>query len=356
MSGTDHDVIVIGGGQAGLATAYYLRRAGLSFVILDAGEGPGGAWAHTWDSLHLFSPAAFSSLPGWPMPAGDTDAFPTRDAVIAYLTRYERRYGFAIERPCVVEAVEAVADGLQVRLASGRRLTARAVVSATGTWSSPFIPAYPGQDQFRGSQLHSAFYRSPEPFRDQRVLVVGGGNSGAQIFAELAPVAAAATWVTLQAPIFLPDDVDGRVLFERASARVRGEDGPAGFGDIVMVPPVKAARDRGILHAVRPFERFTPDGVVWPDGRESLVDAVIWCTGFRPATAHLQPLGCVGPDGRVEVVDQRAVAQPRLWLAGYGNWTGAASATLIGAGRTARELVPRIAEALTAEPSGMPTD
>lgn len=356
MSGTDHEVIVIGGGQAGLAVAYYLRRAGLSFVILDAGEGPGGAWAHTWDSLHLFSPAAFSSLPGWPMPAGDTDAFPTRDAVIDYLTRYEERYGFAIERPCVVEAVEALADGLQVRLASGRRLTARAVVSATGTWSAPFIPAYPGQDLFRGTQLHSAFYRSPEPFRDQRVLVVGGGNSGAQIFAELAPVAAAATWVTLQAPVFLPDEVDGRVLFERASARVRGEDGPAGFGDIVMVPPVKAARDRGILHAVRPFERFTPDGVVWPDGRESLVDAVIWCTGFRPATAHLQPLGCVGPDGRVEVVDQRAVAQPRLWLAGYGNWTGAASATLIGAGRTARELVPRIAEALTAEPSGMPTD
>lgn len=344
----DHDVIVIGGGQAGLAVAYYLRRAGLSFVVLDAGEGPGGAWVHTWDSLHLFSPAAFSSLPGWPMPAGEANAFPTRNEVIAYLGRYEQRYGFAIERPYVVEAVEPVAHGLQVRLASGRRLTARAVVSATGTWSSPFVPAYPGQDQFRGTQIHSGFYRSPEPFRDQRVLVIGGGNSGAQIFAELAAVATA-RWVTLQEPIFLPDDVDGRVLFERASARVRGEDGPAGFGDIVMVPPVKAARDRGILHTVRPFERFTSGGVIWPDGTEGSVDAVIWCTGFRAATAHLQPLGCVGPDGRVEVVDQRAVAEPRLWLAGYGNWTGAASATLIGAGRTARELVPRIVEALAAE-------
>ncbi|QFR34676.1 ArsO family NAD(P)H-dependent flavin-containing monooxygenase [Ancylobacter sp. TS-1] len=348
MNATDYDVIVIGGGQAGLATAYYLRRAGLSFVILDAGEAAGGAWVHTWDSLHLFSPAAFSSLPGWPMPAGDSDAFPTRDAVIDYLTRYEQRYGFAIERPCVVEAVEPVMDGLQVRLTTGRRLTTSAVVSATGTWSAPFVPTYPGQDQFRGIQLHSAFYQSPEPFRDKRVLVIGGGNSGAQIFAELAPVAAA-TWVTLQEPVFLPDDVDGRVLFERASARVRGEDGPAGFGDIVMVPPVKAARDRGILHAVRPFERFTPDGVIWPDGTASPVGAVIWCTGFRPETAHLQLLGCVESDGRIEVVDQRAVAQPRLWLAGYGNWTGAASATLIGAGRTARELAPRISDALVSE-------
>lgn len=344
----DHDVIVVGGGQAGLAIAYYLRRAGLGFVIVDAGEGPGGAWVHTWDSLHLFSPAAFSSLPGWPMPAGEADAFPTRNEVIAYLGRYEQRYGFAIDRPCVVEAVEPVAHGLQVRLTSGRCLTARAVVSATGTWSAPFIPSYPGQDLFGGTQLHSAFYRSPEPFRGKRLLVVGGGNSGAQIFAELADVAAA-TWVTLQEPIFLPDDVDGRVLFERASARVRGEDGPAGFGDIVMVPPVKAARDRGILHAIRPFAHFTTDGVIWPDGTAEPVDAVIWCTGFRPATAHLQPLGCVGTDGRVEVVDQRAVAEPRLWLAGYGNWTGAASATLIGAGRTARELVPRIVEALAAE-------
>lgn len=344
----NHDVIVVGGGQAGLAIAYYLRRAELSFVILDAGEGSGGAWVHTWDSLHLFSPAAFSSLPGWPMPAGDTHAFPARDEVIAYLTRYEQRYGFAIERPCVVQEVVPVAEGLQVGLTSGRCLTARAVVSATGTWSAPFVPSYPGQDLFGGTQLHSAFYRSPKPFRGRRVLVVGGGNSGAQIFAELADVAAA-TWVTVQEPIFLPDDVDGRVLFERASARVRGEDGPAGFGDIVMVPPVKAARDRGILHAIRPFARFTTDGVIWPDGTAEQIDAVIWCTGFRAATAHLQPLGCVGPGGRVEVVDQRAVAEPRLWLAGYGNWTGAASATLIGAGRTARELVPRIVEALAAE-------
>ena len=134
MSALDQDVIVIGGGLAGLAAAYYLRRTGLRFVILDAGETPGGAWVHAWDSLHLFSPPAFSSLPGWPMPAEDADAFPTRDAVISYLARYEQRYGFHVERPCVVEAVEPVPDGLRVRLASGRCLAARAIISATGTW------------------------------------------------------------------------------------------------------------------------------------------------------------------------------------------------------------------------------
>ena len=130
---------------------------------------------------------------------------------------------------------------------------------------------------------------------------------------------------------------------------MRGDFGEAAtttLGDIVMVPPVKEARDRGVLHAVRPFARFTRDGVAWSDGATRPVDAVVWCTGFRPATDHLRSLGIVGPDGRVEVRDQRSVREPRLWLAGYGNWTGAASATLIGAGRTARELVPRIVSAL----------
>lgn len=113
-----------------------------------------------------------------------------------------------------------------------------------------------------------------------------------------------------------------------------------------MVPPVKEARDRGVLNSVRPFIRFTTAGVVWADGTETHVDAVVWCTGFRPATGHLRALGVVGTGGRVDVADQRAVEEPRLWLQGYGNWTGAASATLIGAGRTARELAPRIKEAL----------
>jgi cation diffusion facilitator CzcD-associated flavoprotein CzcO len=339
---------VIGGGQAGLAVAYYLRRAGLDFVVLDAEERPGGAWRHTWDSLRLFSPAGYSSLPGWPMPPSRTKGFPTRDEVVDYLSRYELRYGFAIERPCEIEAVERDGERLRLRLKDQRSLTARAVVSATGTWGAPYVPDYADRELFRGIQLHSAHYRNPQPFAGKRVLIVGGGNSGAQILAEVSEVAET-IWVTLKEPVFLPDDVDGRVLFERASARVLGDVDQAAtttLGDIVMVPPVKEARDRGVLTSVRPFERFTATGVVWRDGTETQIDAVLWCTGFRAATEHLRPLGVVEPDGRIEVLDQRAVEEPRLWLAGYGNWTGAASATLIGAGRTARELVPRIKDAL----------
>jgi putative flavoprotein involved in K+ transport len=348
VSGADHDVVVIGGGQAGLALSYYLRRAEMDFVVLDAEDRPGGAWLHAWDSLRLFSPAGYSSLPGWVMPESQGQGFPTRDEVIDYLTRYERRYAFPVQRSALVEAVERDGECLRVRMKSGGSLTARAVVSATGTWRSPYSPDIPGRELFRGVQLHSAQYRNGQDFAGKKILVVGGGNSGAQILAELSEIAET-IWVTLKEPVFLPDDVDGRVLFERATARMHADQGVTAtttLGDIVMVPPVKAARDRGVLHTVCPFERFTARGVVWPDGSETEIDAVVWCTGFRPATTHLQPLGIVEPDGRVVVADQRAIKEPLLWLAGYGNWTGAASATLIGAGRTARDLVPRIKDAL----------
>ena len=182
----------------------------------------------------------------------------------------------------------------------------------------------------------------------QRILVVGGGNSGAQILAEVSQVAET-LWVTEKPPNFLPDDVDGRVLFERATKRWRAQQEgrpvdhlPGGFGDIVMVPPVVEARGRGVLHAREPFARFTPTGVQWADGREALIDTVIWCTGFRPALAHLAPLGILDETGRVPIEGTRSTAERRLWLVGYGDWTGMASATLIGVMRTARSTAQEI--------------
>jgi putative flavoprotein involved in K+ transport len=341
------DIVVVGAGQAGLAVGYYVRRTPYTWRMLDAEAGPGAAWRHGWDSLRLFSPGQWSSLPGWPMPAG-ANGTPTRDEVIAYFAAYEARYAFPIHRPVRVEAVRRGDGALLVETDRGV-YQARAVVSASGTWGKPYIPHYPGQELFRGIQIHSADYRTPALFAGRRVLIVGGGNSGAQILADVSEVAET-TWVTVEPPQFLPDDVDGRVLFERATARFAalqagrelGREPAGGLGDIVMVPSVKEARARGVLYSVRPFDAFTPDGVRWPNGRETVVDAVIWCTGFRPALDHLAPLDIVEADGHIAVRGTRAVREPRLWLVGYGEWTGFASATILGVGRTARATVAEI--------------
>ena len=274
--------------------------------------------------------------------------------MIDYLRRYEERYSLPILRPTRVDAVELASNGLLIRSGTETWL-ARAVVSATGNWRHPYVPPYPGREGFGGLQLHSANYVDALAFAGKRVLVVGGGNSGAQILAEVSAVTET-VWVTERPPVFLPDDVDGRVLFERATERWRAqqegrpvEDLPGGFGDIVMVPPVLDARARGVLHSRRPFSRFTASGVQWTDGAESAIDVVIWCTGFRPALAHLAPLGLVDDSGRVQVNGTRSKSQPRLWLVGYGDWTGMASATLIGVTRTARNAAQEI-DAFLASP------
>src|SRR5688572_17703786 len=164
------DVVVIGGGQAGLALGFYLRRTSLSYRILDAQPGPGGAWRHTWRSLRLFSPARFSSLPGWVMEGGP-DYYPTRDEALDYLSRYEERYGIQVDRPVRVRIVRREGEELMVDTDRGT-LRTHAVVSATGTWERPHVPDYHGRDAFEGVQLHSASYVSPEGFAGMRVLVI----------------------------------------------------------------------------------------------------------------------------------------------------------------------------------------
>jgi putative flavoprotein involved in K+ transport len=348
----DIDVVVIGGGQAALALGFYLRRTGLSYVLLDDQDGPGGAWRHTWDSLRLFSPARWSSLPGYQLPAGG-DEYPSRDAVIAYLAEYERRYALPVRRPEHVSSVARSDDGQALLVSASSVWRARAVVSATGSWANRVMPRVSGSAEFRGLQLHSAHYRGPSAFAGRSVVVVGGGNSGAQIVSELADSTTDVQWATLEPPVFLPDDVDGRYLFEQATLRYKAlqegrvPDPPRSLGHIVAVPPVRAARDRSALAARPMFVRFTPEGVLWPDGRESRVDAVIWATGFRPALTHLEPLGLINESGRIDVRGTRAVREPRLWLLGYGEWTGYASATLIGVGRSARATADEVEKSLS---------
>ncbi|SCK15556.1 putative flavoprotein involved in K+ transport [Streptomyces sp. WMMB 322] len=345
-------MVVIGGGQAGLAAGYHLRRAGVDFVVLDSQQAPGGAWPHMWESLRLFSPAAYSSLPGRLMPPQGGRTYPGTEHVVAYLTDYERRYDLRVVRPVHVTGVHR--DGGRLRVASDTGTwSARFVISATGTWWRPFLPAVPGSETFTGRQLHTVDHRRPEDFTGEQVVVVGGGNSGAQIAADLAGHADL-TWVTRRPPRFLADDIDGRALFDAASARRRALDhgdtdtgGVASLGDIVATPAVREARDAGLLKAQPMFTRLDADGPVWADGTIVRADAVIWCTGFRPALSHLSPLGLRDRNGHIPTDGTRALAEPRLHLLGYGDWTGPASATLIGVGRPARDAAREIARQLS---------
>lgn len=344
---SETDVIIIGGGQAALSTAYFLKRKKIPFIILDDQTQAGGAWQHAWESLRLFSPNTWSSLSGWMMPTTE-QTYPARNEVIEYLSAYEQRYQFPIIRPVHVDRVESTEGYLDV-YAGDKYWRAKAVVSATGTWSQPYIPHYDGHEGFEGVQLHSAHYVNAELFINKKVIVVGGGNSGAQIFAEVSRVAET-TWVTAMPPKFLSDEVDGRVLFLRATERLKAQqegkviDQPVGgLGDIVMIDSVKEARERGVLHSREPFTAFDEHSVIWSDGSRQAVDAVIWCTGFKAALNHLRSLDIVEPDNTVAVKDGRSIKVNNLWLVGYGEWAGMASATLIGVSRTARATADEIA-------------
>lgn len=363
------DVLVVGGGQAALAAGFYLQRArrrgspDLSFALLDAGRAPGGAWSSGWDSLQLFSPAAFSSLPGFPMPAWAGPGNPSGEHVRAYLSTYEDRYQLPVHRPVRARGITRTPDGFAVAT-DARGWSCRVLVNATGA-SRPFWPSYPGMDAFAGRQLHSAEYRRAADFDDQTVLVVGGGNSGAQIAADLAGRKHGATvWVTARPPRFLPDDVDGTTLFELATRQVRAaaaggqaDAGVGGLGDIVMVPPVLDARRNGQLEATPMFDRLTPTGVAWDDPlRRLAAETIVWCTGFRPDLRHLRGLAVTRRAG-LPVTDPRlrscSVDDPALFFLGYGDWTGPASATLIGVGATARATVDAIVHELGEQVEGV---
>lgn len=344
-----YDVIVIGGGQSALATAYFLKKENISFLILDSNIGPGGAWTRTWNSLKLFSPKEYSSLPGWMMPP-TKETYPSKKEIINYLSEYEKRYGFEVKRPYKVNDVIFREERFIVSTDMGE-LTTKVVISATGNWSGPFIPNYKGIDSFQGDQIHSAFYQDADSYNGKRVLVVGGGNSGAQILAEVSKCAET-IWVTREPPEFLPDDVDGRYLFNLATkkyqAMLRGEkiEEAYNLAKIVMVDSVKEARDRDIFHAKAPFDEIRNNSVFWADGSEEKIDSIIWCTGFKSKLDHLASLNIINEDSKIDTRDSLSLKRPGLWLVGYGDWTGFASATLIGVQRTAKKTAKEVKQYL----------
>lgn len=183
-----YDVLVIGAGQAGLATGWHLQRAGVRFLLLEATERASGAWRGYYDSLELFSPAAYSGLPGLPFP-GLPGHYPQRDEVVAYLEAYASHVHLPIRYRQRVQEVRRENEHFLVRTEDGTLYAARALIAASGTFGQPYTPALPGLADFKGRRLHSAEYRRPQGDEGQRVVVVGGANSGGQIACELAGVA-----------------------------------------------------------------------------------------------------------------------------------------------------------------------
>src|SRR5919202_3321215 len=297
---TPLDALVIGGGQAGLAAGYHLRRAGLGFLILEAGAEPVGSWPAYYDSLTLFSPARYSALPGLPFP-GDPDHCPTRDEAIAYLRAYARHFTLSIVPNTRVVRVARVDDLFHAIAADGRTFAACSLRAATGGFSTPYWPLLPGQGAYRGMVTDTHEYRRPEPFADKRVVVVGSGNSAVQVAAELATVAQVT--LTSRAPLrFRRQRWLGRDF--HFWLRVTGLD-TAPFGPRLLGTGARSVLDdgqyRAAIEAGRPdhrplFRTLVPDGVVWRDGTREHVEVLVLATGYRPSLDYLADLGALGPD------------------------------------------------------------
>lgn len=182
----DVDVLVIGAGQAGLSAAYHLQRTGTSHVVVDAESGPGGAWRHRWPTLTMSTVNGITELPGSVVPPVDGTAA-ARTVLPAYFGDYETRYDLRVRRPLSIHRVESHGDLLTATAADGAVVTARALINATGTWTRPFWPYYPGAADFTGRQLHAHDYRGPDAFDGARLVVIGGGISAVQLLMEIAP-------------------------------------------------------------------------------------------------------------------------------------------------------------------------
>jgi putative flavoprotein involved in K+ transport len=279
------EVVVIGGGQAGLAVGYFLAQQNRRFAILEAAGEPAAAWRARWNSLRLFTPTRFDSLPGLAFP-GDPDSYPSRDAVVAYLTDYARRFELPVEFHSRVQAVRARdGGGFLVELAD-RTYEADQVVVATGPWQVPFTPAMAADLSPEVVQLHSTRYRSPDDLPAGTVLVVGGGNTGYQISEEL--VASREVHLAIGArQVPLPQRILGRDLFRyleatglmrknvnsRLAQRLKDRETLIGSSP-------RSARKLGIRLRPRATAAQGRD-VTFADGSQLAVDGVVWATGFR---------------------------------------------------------------------------
>jgi putative flavoprotein involved in K+ transport len=267
-----HPVVVVGGGQSGLAAAWALSRLGQPVVVLEARDRPAGSWPRYYDSLRLFSPAAFSSMPGLPF-AGDPDRYPARDDVADYLERYAATLDVEIRTRTPVRTVRQDKDGFVVVTADGLELSASGIVAASGSFSHPHRPHFAGEERFTSELLHVAEYRSPAPYAGRRVVVVGAGDSAAQVANELAAVATV-TLATRHSLRFIPQRI--------------------GDHDVHYW-----LRETGFDTLPAPWlDQITGGSVITDsDGHREAVDAIILATGYRPSLEYLRELGALDEDG-----------------------------------------------------------
>jgi putative flavoprotein involved in K+ transport len=326
-----YDVVVVGGGQAGLAIGYHLGQQGRDFVILEAAGEPAAAWRERWDSLKLFTPARYDSLPGLEFP-GDPDRYPTRNEVVDYLTEYARHFRLPVELDSHVDAVRR-SDGRYVVAVGDRTYEADQVVISTGPFQVPFVPPVAAQLGASVAQMHSVDYSAPDSLPGRRALVVGGGNTGFQIAEELAATREVHLSIgSRQTP--LPQRMLGRDLFwyldrtglirkttaSRIGRRMEGRDTLIG------------STPRGIRrrHDVELHGRTVSaeaGTVRFEDGSTLDVDAVLWATGFRVDHSWID-LPIFDANGRLE--HQRGVtASPGLYFLGL-SWQHTRGSALLG--------------------------
>ena len=347
-------VVVIGAGQAGLSVGYHLTQLGVPFVILDANKRIGDTWRRRWDSLRLFTSAKFSSLDGMPFPA-PPDSFPTKDEMADYLETYANHFLLRVENGVTVDRVTRQ-DGRYIVIAGSRRFEAEHVVVAMATYQRGKVPAFARELDPRIVQIHSSGYRNPSQLKDGAVLIVGAGNSGAEIAMEISR--RHTTWMSgrdvgevpfriggLPARLFLARFVL-RFLFHRvltldtpmgrkARPSIISKGGPlirTKAADLAAAGVKRVGRIAGVRDGKPLLE----------DGRVLDVANVIWCTGFHPGLSWIDlPVF----DGDGEPNHERGVVcgEPGLYFVGL-HFLYAFSSTMIhGVGRDAQYVAETIA-------------
>jgi len=348
------DTVVIGAGQAGLSVGYHLSRSGVPFVILDAGERIGDQWRHRWDSLRLFTPARFAGLDGMAFPA-PPHYFPTKDEMGDFLERYAHTFRLPVLSGTRVDRVSRHGDGFLV-IAGAHRFEAKNVIVAMANFQRPRVPAFAKELNREIVQVHSYDYRNPTQLRAGDVLVVGAGNSGAEIALETSRTHT--TWMSGRDVGHVPFHIDGflaRLFLLRVVLRVI-------FHRILTIatPMGRAVRPK-VLHIGGPLVRTKPSdlaaaGVVraprmagvrnglplLEDGRVLDVANIVWCTGFHPGFSWLD-LPVFGRDG--DPMHERGIvtSHPGLYFVGL-HFLYAFSSTMIhGVGRDAERIARHVA-------------